>query len=118
MSAPSLRFALSQGLQESFDELFERVLAAERAGFSTYYTPDHFYTGQGVLEGGAYGEAWTAVAAVGARCQRIRVGGEGDGVFCEQAGVRKRSLDNPGNFAISAAPNGDDQSWTKASDLP
>ncbi len=75
MSAPSLRFALSQGLQESFDELFERVLAAERAGFSTYYTPDHFYTGQGVLEGGAYGEAWTAVAAVGARCQRIRVGG-------------------------------------------
>jgi probable F420-dependent oxidoreductase len=66
---------MSQGLQESFDELLEGVLVAERAGFSTYYTPDHFYTGQGVLEGGAYGEAWTAVAAVGARCQRIRVGG-------------------------------------------
>jgi hypothetical protein len=33
-------------------------------------------------------------------------------------GDRKRSLDNPGNFAISAAPSGGDKSWTKASERP
>lgn len=75
MPAP-LRFAVQLALSDTFDELLATTLAAESAGFESVTVPDHFWIAGGGLGGEAgLGEAWTTLAALGARTQRIRVGG-------------------------------------------
>jgi probable F420-dependent oxidoreductase len=72
-----LRFAVQLALESDFEELADTTLAAERAGFTNVMVPDHFWIGEGSLNRAdrGLGEAWTALAALGARTQRIRLGG-------------------------------------------
>lgn len=75
MSAP-LRFACQLSLADDFDALLATTLAAEAAGFESVTVPDHFWVaGEGISADPGRGEAWTTLAALGARTTRIRVGG-------------------------------------------
>ena len=75
MPAP-LRFGVQLALSDSFDDLLASALAAESAGFESVTVPDHFWVAGGGLGGDSgLGEAWTTLAALGARTTRIRVGG-------------------------------------------
>ncbi len=75
MAADRFRFVAQLVLDQDFEDLLERVLAAERAGFAAVLVPDHFYTGERRISGEGIGESWTTVAALAASTQRIRVGG-------------------------------------------
>lgn len=75
MSDRKLRFAAQMVMRESFDEVLERTLAAEAAGFSLVLVADHFYTGAGALTSGSVAEAWTTLTALAARTRRLRLGG-------------------------------------------
>lgn len=77
--SPSLKLGAQIVMGESFEEALTLAQAAERAGFSRVLVPDHFYTGQGALTAGAVAEAWTTLAALAARTERVRLGG---GVMC------------------------------------
>jgi probable F420-dependent oxidoreductase len=71
-----MRFAVQLALDESFDDLLASALAAESAGFDSVTVPDHFWiSGGGLGQDSGMGEAWTTLAALGARTHRVRVGG-------------------------------------------
>lgn len=71
-----LRFACQLNLDDDFDALLATALGAESAGFESVTVPDHFWAaGEGISADNGRGEAWTTLAALGARTQRIRLGG-------------------------------------------
>jgi probable F420-dependent oxidoreductase len=75
MPAP-FQFACQLNLTEDFDSLLSEALAAENAGFDSVTVPDHFWApGEGIAADAGRGEAWTTLAALGARTTRVRVGG-------------------------------------------
>jgi len=75
MAERGFRLVAQVVLDRGFEDVLERTLAAERAGFAAVLVPDHFYTGEARISGEGIGESWTSVAALAARTERIRVGG-------------------------------------------
>jgi F420-dependent oxidoreductase-like protein len=59
--------------QMTWPQLQETWQAADRMGFSTCWIPDHFYSGYGSVEGSCL-EAWTALSALAATTERVRLG--------------------------------------------
>ena len=72
----AFQFACQLNLTEDFDSLLAAALAAESAGFDSVTVPDHFWApGEGLAADPGRGEAWTTLAALGARTTRVRIGG-------------------------------------------
>jgi alkanesulfonate monooxygenase SsuD/methylene tetrahydromethanopterin reductase-like flavin-dependent oxidoreductase (luciferase family) len=69
-----IRFGIFPGaVGATWQELVAVWQAAEEAGYSTVWIPDHFYAGWGPVEGPCF-EAWTVIAAMAASTKRIRFG--------------------------------------------
>ncbi len=78
MARRTMRFLTQLVLRSGFDEILERTLAAEAAGFAAVLVPDHFHippeSGSGQAPVGI-AESWTTLAGLAARTERIRIGG-------------------------------------------
>ena len=70
-----MRFALMIEGQEgaTWDERLALARTAERLGFESFVTSDHYLSPGGTPERGSF-DAWTGVAALAAATQRIRLG--------------------------------------------
>ena len=75
MTGPGMRFIASVVLRTDFEEVLERTLAAERAGFAAIAVPDHFNVAEERVAEGGIAESWTTLAGLAARTERIRIGG-------------------------------------------
>lgn len=74
MTKRPFRLGLFPGAaQIAWPDLRETWQAADRMGFSTCWIPDHFYAGYGDPDGPCL-EAWTALAALAASTERVRLG--------------------------------------------
>src|SRR5579884_2309324 len=74
MPARPFRLGLFPGAaQMTWGQLREAWQAADRMGFATAWIPDHFYAGYGDPEGPCL-EAWTALSALAASTERVRIG--------------------------------------------
>ncbi len=70
-----MRFIAQLVLSTDFEDILERTLAAERAGFSAVVVPDHFNVPEDRPKPGGIAESWTTLAALAARTDAIRIGG-------------------------------------------
>ena len=70
-----MRFIAQVVMRSSFEDVLERTLAAERAGFSAVLVPDHFHVPQDRMTPGGIAESWATLAALAARTERVRLGG-------------------------------------------